>query len=190
VGVTPAEIKRTLQKAQLAGTLVAIERIDLADGLITGFVAGCGPEWFALDVVDQSVRIDGVTCLAYADVSLCEAPAPGADFTVKALRVLGVERPTQLDVDLTSLESLLRTAGALYPVMTISAEGSEPDSCWVGRLDSVSRHLATLQLINPDAQWEKEPEEFGLDEITRIDFGTEYERALVLVGGAGGFRYN
>ena len=185
-----AEFKRTLKKAHLAGTLVGVERVDLADGLIVGFVAGCGPDWLALDVVDQSVRIDGVTCLAYADLSYVEAPPPGADFTLKALRALGVERPTGLDVDLTSLETLLRTAGSLYPVLTISAEGSEPDSCWIGRVAAVNRHLLTVKLINTEAEWEDEPEEFGLDEITRVDFGTLYERALVLVGGDGGFRYN
>ena len=187
---TPGQIKRTLQKAHLAGTLVAVERVDLSDGIITGFVAGCGPEWFALDIIDQSIRIDGVSCLTYADVTFCESPAPAADFTLKALRALGVERPPHFGVDLTSLESVLRTASALYPVVTVNTEGSDPDSCWIGRVESINRHLLTLKLINSEAEWEEEPEEFGLDEITRVDFGTDYERALVLVGGNGGFRYN
>lgn len=184
------EIRNTLRQAHLSGTLVSIERTEVSDAVTTGYVAGCGPEWFALDVVDQSIRLDGVACLRYADVTYCEAPPPGADFTAKALRALGLTRPDQLDVDLTSLETLLHTAGALHPVLTVSAELTEPDSCWIGRLISVNRHLARFQLINTEAQWETEPEEFGLDEITRLDFGTEYERVLVLVGGPGGFRFN
>lgn len=187
---TAADFIRMVRKAHLSGALVSVERYDLDGGITTGFVAGHGPGWFALDVVDQSVRIDGVSCLRFADVTLVESPAAGADFTLKALRLLGVERPLHLGVDLTSLESLLQTAGTLHPVVTVSAEISDPGSCWIGRVASLNRHLLTLKLINADARWEEEPEEFGLDEITRVDFGTAYERALVLVGGDGGFRYN
>lgn len=182
--------KRILKQAAAEHTLVLVERDGVSDDWLTGYVAACGPEWFALDIVDQSIRYDGHSCLRYADVTVCEAPAPGAEFTAKALAALGVQRPPLLGLDLSSLESLLRTAGSLYPVLTLHLEIAEPDACWVGRVQELNRHLVTLQLVNPDGQWEPEPEEFALEELTRVDFGTDYERALVLVAGPGGLRFN
>ncbi len=182
--------KQTIEQAFREGALIRIYRDDLTDAYLTGYIAGCGPEWFALDLVDNSVRFDGVSCLCYEDVTECEVPPAGAAFTEKALAALGRKRPQHLGVDLTSLESLLRSAGSLHPVVTLSLEVAEPEALWIGRVESVNRHLATLQLISPDAQWEDGPEEFALEEITRVDFGSTYERALVLVGGTGGFRYN
>ena len=37
--------------------------------------------------------------------------------------------------------------------------------------------------INPDATWDEKPNEYKLSEITRVDFGGDYEKALYLVGG-------
>jgi hypothetical protein len=182
--------QKTIRQAARDQVLVTVYRDGLTDVWLTGYVAQCGPEWFALDVVDQGIRYDGVSCLRYADVTDCEAPATNAEFAEKALAALGEKRPHHLELDLASLESLLQSAGSLFPVVSLSLEVADLDAVWIGRVESVSRHLAVLRLINPDASWDPEPEEFSLEEITRVDFGSTYERALVLVGGKGGIRYN
>ena len=43
--------------------------------------------------------------------------------------------------------------------------------------------IAGLLEINPDASWDAEPREYRLRDITRVDFGGDYEDALHLVGG-------
>ena len=37
--------------------------------------------------------------------------------------------------------------------------------------------------IDPDAVWEQKPTKINLSDITRVDFGGQYEEALHLVGG-------
>jgi hypothetical protein len=41
----------------------------------------------------------------------------------------------------------------------------------------------TLLEIGPDAVWDDQLETYRLNEITRVDFGGDYENALHLVGG-------
>jgi hypothetical protein len=45
-----------------------------------------------------------------------------------------------------------------------------------------ARSVSLLE-INPDAIWDDNPTEFKLSEITRVNFGGDYENALFLVGG-------
>lgn len=42
----------------------------------------------------------------------------------------------------------------------------------------------SLLEIGPGASWDDQPNEYKLRDITRIDFGGDYEQALHLVGGA------
>jgi hypothetical protein len=41
----------------------------------------------------------------------------------------------------------------------------------------------SLLEIGPDAKWEDSPEEYRVGEITRVNFGGDYENALHLAGG-------
>jgi hypothetical protein len=44
----------------------------------------------------------------------------------------------------------------------------------------------SLLEIGPDAKWEDKPKEYRVTEITRVNFGGDYENALHLVGGVPG----
>ena len=67
--------------------------------------------------------------------------------------------------------------------MTIHTEKGDPDICWIGRILNVNRGCVSLLEINPDATWDKRPTKHRLNEITRVNFGGDYEDALHLVGG-------
>ena len=51
----------------------------------------------------------------------------------------------------------------------------------VGTVQEIVGDTLHMQLINPDAEWYDEPDEFSLSAITRVDFGGLYEQALSLV---------
>jgi hypothetical protein len=75
------------------------------------------------------------------------------------------------------------SAGGLFPLVTVHREVMDPDVCWIGRILGVDRGSVSLLEITPDATWEEKPESFRLSEITRVNFGGDYETALHLVGG-------
>ena len=55
--------------------------------------------------------------------------------------------------------------------------------CWIGRVVGIDRGRVTLLEIRPDATWKRKPTEYRLSEITRVNFGGDYEDALALVSG-------
>ena len=65
----------------------------------------------------------------------------------------------------------------------IERQKHKPGSSRIGRVLSVSDRVLVLLEIGPDAQWEEEPTEFLIEEVTVVGFGGGYEGALLLVGG-------
>jgi hypothetical protein len=57
----------------------------------------------------------------------------------------------------------------------------DPDVCSIGRVVGSKRGRVMLLEIRPDATWEASPREYRLNEITRINFGGDYEDALHVV---------
>jgi hypothetical protein len=104
-------IRDQLDRARAENQIVRIYREGLEDGWVDGQVAALGAEFFAIELIDKGIRLDGYICMRYADVAECLAPAPHADFMRKALEARKMECGKALDVDLSSLSSLVRTAG-------------------------------------------------------------------------------
>ncbi|MCW5625804.1 MAG: hypothetical protein KIT73_13920 [Burkholderiales bacterium] len=48
---------------------------------------------------------------------------------------------------------------------------------------ATNRSQVALLEIGPDAEWESDATAFFLKNITRVNFGGDYESALYLVGG-------
>jgi hypothetical protein len=152
-------------------------------GSVMGYVIDMGPQFFLLALVDENIRFNGFQCFRLQDVRKLQVPAKCANFVETALRLRGERIPKSGRVKVGSLQELLRTAGRAFPIITINREKVAPDICHIGRVEEVNdSHLSLLE-IGPDARWDDAPLSYRTKEITRIDFGGEYEEALTLVGG-------
>lgn len=107
-----------------------------------------------------------------------------AQFVESALRKRGEIIPAKPPVALTSIEKLLESANRAFPLLTIHREEINPNVCHIGRVVGVGNGKVSLLEIGPDAKWDKQPTNYQLIEITRVNFGGDYEGALHLVGGA------
>jgi hypothetical protein len=153
------------------------------DGSVNGYVLDIGPRWFLLALVGDGIRFNGFQCFPLSDVRELQVPHPHAGFAEAALKKRGERRPKKPRVRVESIEELLVSAGRAFPLVTIHREKADPDVCEIGRVVKVKDGRLSLLEINPDATWDKEPKQYRLRDITRVDFGGEYEEALHLVGG-------
>jgi hypothetical protein len=152
------------------------------DGPIRGYVLDVGPRFFLLLLVSDRIRFDGFECFRISDVKSLK-PDPYAAFAEAALKKRGQCRPKKPLISLASIDTLLLSAAQAFPLVTIHAESSDPDVCRIGRVLGVNRDRVSMLEINPDATWDVVPIEYRLKEITRVNFGGDYEDALYLVGG-------
>ena len=149
---------------------------------IRGYVLDVGPKFFLLALVNDRLWFDGFECFRVQDVQDVRQD-PYAAFAEAALRKRGERMPEKPHVSLQRMDELLASAGRAFPLVAIHREVVDPNTCWIGRVRHVTGGSVSLLRIDPAAQWIREPANFRLREITRVNFGGDYEDALHLVGG-------
>lgn len=152
-------------------------------GSVNGYVLQIGPRFLLVGVVDHGIWLNGFQCFRRSDVRELQAPAKYAAFAEAALRKRGERTPKKPRVSVATIEELLLSANRAFPLVTIHRERVDPDVCWIGRVLKVGGGRVSFLEIGPDATWDEKPNECDLGEITRVDFGGDYENALYLVGG-------
>ena len=176
-------IDRALQLADAARRRLFVRlRRRFEKTPIRGYVIEVGPKWFLLGLVSDRIWLDGYECFRIQDIGSVAAD-PYAAFAEAALRKRREPQPGNPCVNVATIEDLLLSASRASPLVTIHREEVDPDVCWIGRVLRVKRGRVTLLEINPDASWDKKPHSYRLGEITRVNFGGDYEGALHLVGG-------
>ena len=150
-------------------------------GTIRGYVLDVGPQLFLLALLSDRIWFDGFECFRIRDIKRLESE-PYRAFAGAALKRRQVHQPKKPRVSVASIENLLRSAGRAFPLVAIQREQVDPDVCWIGYVASVADDRISLLEIGPDAIWDDVPTEYRLNQITRANFGGEYESALHLVG--------
>src|SRR6266849_8932483 len=154
---------------------------------IRGYVLDVGPRFFLIALVSDRIWFDGFECFRLGDVSAVMAD-PYTHFAESALRKRRERMPKKPRVSVASIEELLLTAGRAFPLVTIHREQVDRSLCWIGRILGVERGSVSMLEINPDASWDDKPSTYRLSEISRVNFGGDYENALHLVAGDPGRR--
>jgi hypothetical protein len=167
-------VRESLAEALADAPLVQVERFGDRD-MLSGFVVGLGEAWLLLHLVRDGVALDGWTAVpitGVADVTL----VGDESFAPRALRLRGVAPEPLPDIALGETRSLVASAQALFPLVTLHLERND-DICYIGRVEDVDEAGVVLRLLSPAASWE-ESERFPYGEISRIEFGTAYDTAL------------
>jgi hypothetical protein len=150
---------------------------------VRGYVVAVGPRFFLLALVSDRIRFDGFECFRIADVRDIK-PDPYSRFIEEALKRRGERMPTARGVSLGSIEDVILSAGRKFGLVTIHLEQVDAGVCWIGRVLGIEGAHVSILEIKPDATWEKKPAAYRLREITRVNFGGDYEGALALVSSA------
>ena len=147
-----------------------------------GYVVDATDRYALLHVVDDRIELDGYVILRTEDITEVECEFPSLKFIEKALAIRRMQPERPALVDLTSMESILRSIDEHFPLLVVHREQVNGDECWIGSLDSVGDKTFLLNAMNPEAKWNG-AKRFRFDEVTRIEFDGGYETALAQVAG-------
>jgi hypothetical protein len=67
----------------------------------------------------------------------------------------------------------------IYPLIHLERETRYPDECWIGFPLEVTGRQLVINRIDANGEWTG-PYRMRLGDITRLDFGGGYERALAM----------
>ncbi|MFI5528418.1 hypothetical protein ACIA8O_07615 [Kitasatospora sp. NPDC051853] len=173
----PAAILRKLTRAALTGHLVRLHRTIDGTDPVEGFVLGAAPGWTLLAEC-RDLRLDGFTALRTTDLARVRKRGGPDSLTVRALRRHGRWPVAVPPMALDDLPTLLADAHQLHGLLSVHLERETTEALWIGAVTRVGRKNLHLHQIDPEARWHDHPSKFPLAEITRVTFGSHYERTL------------
>jgi hypothetical protein len=182
-----APVPEQFTAAVAANDLVQLERggFDARDRRTEGIALGVSDTLVLVALLSDRIDLDGYEVLHVADITTCRREFERKDFYRRALELKGQLPATPVSVDLSGLPALLTSAQALFPLLTIHRERLFPGECDIGRLKLHSEDAFAIHYIDPSAKWRDEPGHYRYTDVTRVNFGGEYEAALALVAGVG-----
>lgn len=172
---------RRIEEASRDGRLVTVARRKSWDRL-NGSIVHSGPKWLLM-AIESNAAFNGHALIRKSDVQGVRSD-PTAGFVQRALAAAGHwPLPGLDDIDLTTTQSLLRSAARVAPLIRVSYEQEDPSDCRIGLPHDFKRREFTLRLVTTAAEWDIDTV-FQYRSVSRIDLGGAYERRLAAVAGA------
>jgi hypothetical protein len=152
-------------------------RIKGAESTI-GFVVDFSPDLILFQVLNTDVfLLNGYTVIRSEDVKQYRAFDKSQFWQARAVRRFGLNPVRPPGISLSSLPDLLKSIGNRYPLITVHPQRKNPEVCYIGSLLSLARSTFTINDLDSDAEWSG-PRRFRYSDVTRVDFGGGYEKAL------------
>jgi hypothetical protein len=177
----------TLRAAAESAELVrfARHRLEREGAYSRGFVMGVSERLVLLNKVSDSIRLDGFEVTRIADITSATADFEVKPFYLRALEMKGLS-PRHPPIDLTTMETAIRSIDAHAPPLVIHREAADPDVAFIGRVTQWLKSGFRMRLITPSAEWVDDDTLYRYAAITRVDFGSEYETTLARVAALDG----
>lgn len=180
--MTNAKWLRELKTVMDRGLAVEIDRSELDEDSLLGFLVDVNERLAVMQVLSEDIRLNGYAVIRTDDIErFREADAELHQFYVRALELRGQRPSLPSDVRFDDIEQLLSSVHAGFDLVTVHTEEVDPDACYIGQVVKIQDGEVALIEISISAEWFDEPEVYKLADITRIDFGGQYEEALWLV---------
>jgi hypothetical protein len=161
---------------------VVIKRgIKKADD-IRGYVLAIDQDWLLMAKTRDGGYPDGFTALRVVDVTKVRKDG---SFEARFLRHIDQWPPAgpSAPIDLSNSRTIITGAAALQTLVTLYTEQKWPDECYIGAPVDWEKKRVWLLEVDGQAHWKRDMSPYHLKKITRIDFGGDYERALLAVAG-------
>ncbi len=145
---------------------------------LNGILIDASHELLLLQMVSNDIYLNGYQIIRRRDISHIEFPIPHEAFILKAL-ALRDQRPSHPGhINLTTMESALKSIARLSDLVIIHQEITDPDMCWVGHIKKLDNELLQLRTITPDAVLVNHCDDYDTECITRVEFDSAYTQAL------------
>ncbi len=173
---TPSILKKTK-----TGSLITMTRRFKNSGSIMGFVVGVSDTLLILHTLDtDAFQLNGYIAVRTEDVSKCRVFDQVDSWWFRAMKHFDLTPIIPVGISIASLHDLIQSVATLYPLITFHPEEKKPDVCFIGPLLSMTERTFTIDDLNSTAQWTG-PRRMRFHEVTRVDFGDGYAKALAVV---------
>jgi hypothetical protein len=165
----------------LTAPLVEVTR-DVEDEIpYQGFLVVESDHLVVLHRVSDRFDLDGYCAFRREDIRAIHVSFEKVELLRRALRIKDLQPITPMGLDATSMRSLMETAQAAFGLVVVARERIHLDEVEVGTIRMTSDDTYVLRFMNVNAEWENDDRPFRYRDVTRLEFGGEYEQTLLAV---------
>ncbi len=174
-----ASFQSIFKKAKIRH-LFEINRCPRDVGPTVGFVVDFSDALILFHALDQdSFRLNGYTVIKVEDIGCYRVFGKADNWQFRAVKHFRLRPVRPVGVCVASLPELLRSVAKHYPLITLHPERKEPDVCYIGSLVSMTERTFTFEDLDCNGEWGG-PHRMKFSDVTRVDFGGGYEKALAV----------
>ncbi|MEO6182944.1 MAG: hypothetical protein ABIP71_07600 [Verrucomicrobiota bacterium] len=160
--------------------LIEFDRRPLIKERITGFVLDFSRTLIFLHELEWNVfALNGYIVIRDDDVRRIRIFEASSSWQRKALWQNKIKPRPVSGVCLDSLPALIASVSKKFPLINIQREKIEDGVCWIGRVLNMTDKTVTIEELDYHAKWVGK-RRFKFTDITRVEFGDGYTKALAL----------
>ena len=146
-----------------------------------GFLVAESESLVVIHRVSDRYDLDGYCALRREDIESMAESFEKLDLLQRALRLKEQEPVVPVRIDATSMRNLMESAQAAFGVLVIDREKVQPDEVEVGTIRMTSEDTYVLRWLSTNAEWDNDDRPFRYRDVTKLEFGAEYEQTLLAV---------
>jgi len=144
---------------------------------VAGFVLDHSENWILIQYNPADYILDGFVIIKTSEIKEMYR-SEDEEFTESVIRLKNIPIGIDKKIPLNNAEEIITALNELYGIFIFSDEPNE--SVFAGRLIAFEEDEIVYQFISTQAQWENEETLFPLEDITYIEFNSDYLLSLKL----------
>ncbi len=170
-------LSKKIREYKLSQEIIDVYRDHLTDESITGYIADFNKEFILLNCFTDEGENDGVSLFYIDDITRIRAKG-NIRKSIKELSQHGKTEFKSYKIDLKSKNSILKSVNKVFGHVCLHTEGMDNQICFIGSIKDEDKEWIVLDSFGTMTSRDIKQLILRKDEISRIDAGGKYEKAI------------
>lgn len=142
-----------------------------------GFVVDYNDDYLLIEKFDDECNYDGLTIFLRHNISRIRWSGNDIE-SVSKLIDTSKRQVEKMNIDLTSIQTILETVNKTFNHLTVHIQDIDKSVCFIGQIHEMDDNSIVIHEFGTKSSLDRKFILLGLDDITRIDAGGQYENNL------------
>ena len=143
-----------------------------------GFVIDFNDDYLLIESFDSDCKYDGIITFLRQDVTRIRWFGNEIESVHKVID-LSKRQKEKIDIDLTSIRSILESVQALYNHITVYIQDVDKDVCFIGQIHEIDDETVVIHEFGSKISLDRKFIILSLNDITKISANGHYENILM-----------
>ena len=142
-----------------------------------GFVIDFNDDFLIIEQFNNECKYDGLTIFLRQNITRIRWSGNDIE-SVSKLIDISKRQSGKINIDLTSIQTVLQTVNKLYNHLTIHIQDIDKEVCFIGQIHEMDNDSIVIHEFGTKGTLDRKYILLSINDITRIDAGGQYENNL------------